>query len=329
MKNAPSTSDKQPLLDARGRLLRSFWSTDAERSYARESVSRLRGREWELYQLLGEDCVFRLLYGRVGPLGVCRASFTDLRTGRYCISGPLRFFPGDRFTVDFTAGEPHHILCEDKDFFLSLDYDGRFHRLRCYCGEFDVELMLPDASETLYTASPFEKLHHFFYAGRQVFSELRGCVRFREKEYSLESAFAFYESGRGAFPMECRRVLGCACQIREGHSLALLFGWGFGYAGSGLENALFLDGEVLKLNRLRESRKGDFLRESRIFSEDGAVELRFTPWRDELFARDIRLLYFRSHCTVGKLSGTIDVGGYGTINIENVPILCEHSRFRF
>ena len=87
--------------------------------------------------------------------------------------------------------------------------------------------------------------------------------------------------------------------------------------------------EVLKLNRLRESRKGDFLRESRIFSEDGAVELRFTPWRDELFARDIRLLYFRSHCTVGKLSGTIDIGGYGTINIENVPILCEHSRFRF
>ncbi len=319
----------ETLLDERGRLRHPFWSAQEEYSYNHDRISRLRSREWEQFQLLGEGFVFRLLFGHFRGIGLCRAAFTDLKTGEYSISGPIKLFSGDSYTLDYELSQPYHFFRDEEDFFLSLDNDGQFYRLRCHTSEYNVELMLPLSGDMLISAAPFQNLRRFFYAGRRVFDELRGEVSFHEKSYSLSGAFASLESCRAVLPLKTARVFCSGCQVIDGHSLSLVFGWGFGYTGAGLENGLFLDGELMKLNRVREKRKGSFLTESRFFSEDGSVDLRFTPARDELFARDLRLLYFRSHCTVGSFSGTVNIRGSGEVKIENMPVLCEHSRFCF
>ncbi len=126
-----------------------------------------------------------------------------------------------------------------------------------------------------------------------------------------------------------KRVYCSGSLTKEGHSLSLILGWGFGYASDGLENALLVDGQIIKLNRVHEKRGKSYLSPCRFLSEDGSVELLFTPLRDELFSKDFRLLYFRSHCTVGTASGKVNLGGWGTVEIDSMPMLCEHSQFCF
>lgn len=329
MSHKESNKNTNILLAERGKLTRAFWSASEETEYNRDHLSRHRLREWEQFQLLGGNYVFRLLFGHFGSVGLCRAAFTDLSTGEYSISGPIKVFSGDAYYLDHSLFQPYHFLRDEGGFFLSLDFDGDFYRLRCRTESFDVELMLPHSGDMLISAAPFRQSRKFFYAGREVFPELRGSVQFNGREYELTNAFAARESCRGVLPKKCSRVYCSGSQLKDGHSLSFVFGWGFGYMGAGLENGLFVDGTLVKLNRVREARKGSFMTPSRFRSEDGSVDLRFTPKRDELFARDYRLLYFRSHCTVGTVSGTIQLRGVGELQIEDMPVLCEHSRFCF
>ncbi len=317
------------LLAERGKLTRAFWSASEETDYNRENVSRRRLREWEQFQLLGGNYVFRLLFGHFGSVGLCRAAFTDLSTGEYSISGPIKAFSGDAYFLDHSLTQPYHFLRDEGGFFLSLDFDGGYYRLRCRSDSFDVELMLPHRGDMLISAAPFRQSRKFFYAGREVFPELLGSVCFKGREYELSGSFAARESCRGVLQRKCSRVYCSGSQRKDGHSLSLVFGWGFGYTGAGLENGLFVDGKLMKLNRVREARKGSFMKPSRFRSEDGSVDLVFTPKRDELFARDYRLLYFRSHCTVGTVSGRIQLRGVGELPVENMSVMCEHSRFCF
>lgn len=324
-----SEENTRLLLDERGKLKRSFWANTEDNEYNREKLSRSRLREWEQFQLLGRSFAFRLLFGHFGSIGVCRAAFTDLRTGECSISGPLQLFSGDAYDLDHMLSQPYHFLRDENGFFLSLDLDGEYYRLRCHAERFDVELMLPFAGDMLFSAAPFKNPRRFFYAGRRIFPELRGSASFDGKGHSLAGAFAAMESCRAVLPRKTARVYCSGAQVKAGHSLAFVFGWGFGYAAAGLENALFVDGKLMKLNRVREKRKGSFMTPARFVSEDGAVDLLFTPVRDELFAKDCRLLYFRAHCTVGTVSGTVHLRGAGDIPIEDMPVVCEHSRFCF
>lgn len=317
------------LLDEKGRLFRSFWSTEEQKEYSRSRLSHFRSREWECLQLLGDGFVFRLLFGHFASIGICRAAFTDLKTGDYSISGPLKLFSGDDYLLDFGMDSPYHFFREEEDFFISLDFDGQYYRIRSSTDCFDVELMLPVQGDMLLSASPFENPRRFFYASRRVFPELRGAVQFKEKHFSLDGAFLSLENCRAVLPFTCSRVFCTGSQTKEGHSISLVLGWGFSHMGAGLENCVFLDGELMKLNRVREKRTGSFLSRSRFYSEDGSLELVFTPSRDELFCKDIRLLYFRSHCTVGHVSGHLTLRGIGDVLIHDMPFMCEHSRFRF
>ncbi len=316
------------LLDGRGRLLRSFWDTQEDKEYNRDRLSRLRGKEWEHFQLLGRNYVFRLLFGHFGGIGFCRAVFTDLRTGRYSLSGPLQLSSGDSFHLDYGVSQPHHFYRDQDGFFLSLDHDWDFCRIRCHTDEFDVELMLPVDGDPLISAAPGRDPKHFFYCGRRVYPSLRGAVSFLGRSYSLQDAFVASESCRAVLPFQSSRIFCCGSQIREDHSLSLILGWGLGYAGAGLENALFLDGKLVKLNRVREERQGNYLEPCRFYSDDGSVDLIYQPLRDELFARDYRLLYFRSHCSTGFASGNVELRGKGTITIDRLPMICERTQCR-
>ena len=80
---------------------------------------------------------------------------------------------------------------EEENFFLSLDYDGRYRRLRCRGGAFDVELMLPKNGCALSTANPFRRRRQFYCGFRRIFPELRGRVTLNGQDYPLgERSFA-------------------------------------------------------------------------------------------------------------------------------------------
>lgn len=316
------------LFNQRGRLSYAFWSESEEKDYNRDRLWKLRLREWEEYQLLGRNFVFRLLFGHFGNIGFCRAVFTDLRTGRYSMAGPISLTSGDDYHLDYNLTQPHHFYAIQKGLFLSLDFDGVFHRLRCHTSNFDVELMLPEQGNMLISANSYDKTRHFFYNARRVFPQLRGQILFMGREYSLRNAFACAESGRAVLPFSCSRLFCCGSKADGEHSISLLLGWGFGSA-QGLENALFLDGKLIKLKRMDELSQGENAPLIHFSSEDGAVDLLFKPLRTEFFNKDFRLLYFRNQSSVGYANGTVKIGEGKEITIDRLPMICQRSQCRF
>ena len=128
------TTARMPLLDRKGRVLRSSWAAEDLFIYNKEAVAFGVAKEWEYYQLFDERFVFRLLYGHSRFVGLARGEFWDRESGRHFVTGPVKFFPGDSYDLDFSAEDPHHLYVEEENFFLSLDYDGRYRRLRCRGG---------------------------------------------------------------------------------------------------------------------------------------------------------------------------------------------------
>ena len=323
------TVKRTPLLDKKGRLLRSSWAAEDLFIYNKENALRVGQKEWEYYQVFDERFVFRLLYGHSGLIALARAEFWDTESGRHFVSGPVKWFPGDGYDMEFSPEDPHHIYTEEGNFFLSLDYDGKYRRLRCRAGSFDVELMLPKFGDALATATPFKHRRQFYYGFRRVFPELRGKVTLNGIEYPLsESTFACAESGRGVLPRKLSRVCGIGCGEAEGHKVAILLGWGFGYARAGTENACFVDGELLKLNRVREKRGGEsYLEDARFRTEEGRLILSYRPERDHFVEKKWLPLRIRSHRTVGHVNGRLLLEDGTPLTIRDMPFLCEHSHF--
>ena len=325
------TVKRTPLLDKKGRLQRSSWAAEDLFIYNRENAARLGQKEWEYYQVWDPRFVFRLLYGHSRLTALVRAEFWDTESGRHFVSGPVKWLPGDSFDLEFGPEDPHHLYMEEGNFFLSLDYDGRYRRLRCRGGAFDVELMLPRSDLALATATPFNRRRQFYYGFRRIFPELRGKVTLNEIEYPLgDGTFVCVESGRGVMPRQLGRVCGVGCGEAEGHQVAVLLGWGFGYARAGSENACFVDGELLKLNRVREKRGGEsYLEDARFRTEDGRLQLNFRPEQDHFVEKKWLPLQIRSHRTVGKAEGRLMLLDGTPLVIRDLPFLCEHSRFRW
>ena len=324
------TTARMPLLDRKGRVLRSSWAAEDLFIYNKEAVAFGGVKEWEYYQLFDERFVFRLLYGHSRFVGLARGEFWDRESGRHFVTGPVKFFPGDSYDLDFSAEDPHHLYVEEENFLLSLDYDGRYRRLRCRGGAFDVELMLPKNGCALSTANPFRRRRQFYCGFRRIFPELRGRVTLNGQDYPLgERSFAVAESGRGLLPRRLSRVCGVGCGEVGGRRVAILMGWGFGYATAGTENALFVDGELIKLNRIREKRAGEsFLERSRFSTGEGRLVLDYDPEEDHYVRKKFPMLDLDSHRTVGTVSGRILLPEE-ELTVTELPFLCEHSHFNW
>ena len=110
--------------------------------------------------------------------------------------------------------------------------------------------------------------------------------------------------------------------------MAILLGWGFGYARAGTENACFVDGELLKLNRVREKRGGEsYLEDARFRTEEGRLILSYRPERDHFVEKKWLPLRIRSHRTVGHVNGRLLLEDGTPLTIRDMPFLCEHSHF--
>ena len=93
------TTARMPLLDRKGRVLRSSWAAEDLFIYNKEAVAFGGAKEWEYYQLFDERFVFRLLYGHSRFVGLARGEFWDRESGRHFV---IPHFPEDYTAHDFS-----------------------------------------------------------------------------------------------------------------------------------------------------------------------------------------------------------------------------------
>ena len=320
-----------PLLDEKGKLYRSGWSTGDVFLYNKEELRRGQPRkEWEFYRLFDRRFSLQLLWGHAGYVGEVRAELLDLETGRRWQAGKRQLFPGDSFDTDFSGGEPHRLKYEDDGFFLMLDCDGEYRRIRCRGSGFDVELMCPEAGDALATAAALAKKRQFVSQFKRNFPDVRGRIRVGGNEHLIGAdSFLFLRSCRGVFPRESSWFWGSGSARLGEHILGINLGWGMGRISHCTENVLFWDGEAQKLSRCRRSSSGDMEHGFLLEDEDGRLRLHFTPFYDQ--RQEKKGLLYRSdlRCLYGTVSGVVRLADGSRQTVEEVPFCCEFVKNRW
>lgn len=314
-----------PLLDEKGRLYRSGWSTGDVFIYNKEELRRGTARkEWEFYRLLNRRFSLQITWGHTGYVGAVRAELIDLETGRRWQAGKTQLFPADSLDTDFSGGEPHRLKYEDAGFFLSLDFDGTYRRIRCRASAFDVELMCPEEGDSFASAVPFAKKRQFVSQYKKNFLDVRGRIKVGGSEYPLDDeSFLFLRSCRGVLPRESSWFWGSGTALLGEHVLGINLGWGLGRVTACTENVIFWDGEVQKLSRCRRRGDGEMGRAFLLEDEDGRLKLRFTTHYDHHVEK--RILFSRVNCRqlFGTVSGSVRLEDGSVQRLSDVPFCCE------
>lgn len=325
MRHQQYCAGRFPLLDEKGKLYRFGWSTGDVFLYNKEELRRGAARkEWEFYRLFNRRFSLQILWGHTAYIGEVRIALLDLETGRRWRAGKTLYFPSDSLDTDFSGGEPHRLKYEDGGFFLMLDFDGKYRRIRCRAPGFDVELMCPEDGDALATAVSFGKKRQFVSQYKRNFMDVRGRISVGGSEHAIdEESFLFLRSCRGVWPRESSWFWGSGTARLDEHILGINLGWGAGRITNCTENVIFWDGEAQKLSRCRRRGDGEMGRDFLLEDEDGRLKLHFHSHYDHHSEK--KLLLLRSDCRqlFGTVSGTVRLENGSLQRVEDAPFCCE------
>lgn len=317
-----------PLLTEKGLLTRPSWAAEDLYVYNKEMLRRRGARaEWEFYQLSDRHMAVQLCYGHAGHVGRAAVRFLDLDKKTRFDAGRTRLFPGDSFDLDFSAGQPHSIRFDREGFELSAGFDGAERRLHCLTPELTLDLAFSDECDALFTAMPYDRQKQFCCRCRKTFLDLRGRVRVRGRDCPLTGeSFVLLDSIRGVMPGQNKQVWGSgSCEWGE-HVLGITLGWGTGDRRAATDNALFWDGVIHKLGRVKEcSRFDDPMRPVSLREEDGRLELCFTPRYDSFTNANYLIARSRSHQVFGTADGTVVLDDGRQLEVADMPFFLTHT----
>ncbi len=323
--------EKRPLLTPKGRLAAPGWGVGDVFDYNKERLAgSKRRREWEFYQVSNSRFAFQIAYGHGPYAGRVSVTLVDFDTGEKVRSGKVRLFPGDELDLDFSSADPHSLKYEDDDLLLSIGFDGTTRRITARSDRFDADLFCPEEGDAIAVAAPYGR-RNFLYQYKKVFQDLSGHVHMHKLDYRLDSeTFLVLSSGRGVLPYQNARIW-AAGAVQQGEDLlALSLGEDFGPEGEPTENALFLNGSLIKLNRVNFKFKPEEpKRPWRISDSDKRLRLEFFPDYDNFDRFNYLAADVRRHQLFGKLFGTVILPGEREFRLEDVHFFVEHSDERW
>ena len=325
----PAAPHRRPrLLDRKGRLARVGWDTEDVYEYNKEKIRLpFRRKEWEFYQLSNSRFTFQVTYGHTGYASLASATLVDFATGERFTSGKPKLFPGDAMDLDFSGGEPHSLKYEDDELFLSISFDGQIRRIRVRSDRFDADLSCHDEGDAIVTVTPFAFRSQFYYNYKKVFRDLAGHLQLHNGVQVMDGeTFLLLDSGRGVWPYRNRWIWAAGATQTDRGVLALNLGGGFGKDGAPTENAVFLDGKLHKLGRVKfQFAPDDVMRPWRITDDRRRLKLTFRPSYDNYTNRNYILLHNRCHQVYGRVTGTVELDDGERLRIEDIPFFCEHA----
>ncbi|MBR4578772.1 MAG: DUF2804 domain-containing protein [Oscillospiraceae bacterium] len=320
------------LLSKKGRLRHPGWAETDQYEYNKERIRHpARRKEWELYRLHNDRFSLFICYGHTGYMSLVEVTLLDFASGERFHAGKRQFFPGDSLDLDFSGGQPHSLKYEDGELFLSISFDGDLRRVQLRSAELEAEISCHDAGDAVVTAVPFESRSQFAYNYKKVFRDLFGSVNLHNRALELDTdTFMTLWSERGVWPYRYSTLWAAGAQETEDGVLALNLGGGYGRDDAPTENAVFVDGKIIKLDRVyfRFSSE-DSKKPWRIVDRERRIKLTFRPAYEDVDERKWLLISTRSHQLFGRLSGRILLPDGTEREIRNMAFFCQYGVYRW
>lgn len=320
MQNEITTNDD--LLDDRGRLKERGFSKKPLLNYNPEKIAvypfkalnRLRLKEWDYYGITTSDFFFSATVSNLGYAGMVFIYYVDFHDqtcversiitpwGKDCIlphsseSGNIEF-KGEGVRVSFLRRSDHReIMVAWKDFYQGSEITA------------DLTVYQPDRIESIVMSTPIGR-KRFYYNQKINCMPTEGTIRLGKRVYTLDrkSALTTLDWGRGVWEYSSYWNWASASGfLRDGRSVGLNLGTGFGDLSHATENCFFINGKMTKLDRvefLYDS--SNYMRQWFFPSNDGKLNLTFTPFLERVARSNLLVIRSEVHQMFGRYDGYV------------------------
>lgn len=323
-----------PLLNPDGTLAAVGWSRQPLLDCNLESVNfygvrpfqSMRIKRWDYYGITTPTHYFSFTISDIGYLGMIFAYCIDFKSG-HCheetISTPLG--QGVSLPRNSTEGDTHFDNAR-----VALDFKPKSDQRQLTADwknfskgalKAEVAFSVPAEHESMTIVIPIRN-RRFYYNRKINCMPAQGWVEFEGQRHELTptTALGNLDWGRGVWEYNSFWVWSSASGfLADGRTLGLNLGFGFGDTSAATENAVILDGCIHKLGRV------DYTYSSKHFmdpwymrSDDGRLDLQFTPFFERVAKTDALVLASEVHQMFGKYSGSFKSDSGEPIEIKDI-----------
>lgn len=324
-----------PLLQPDGRLAQVGWARqplldcnleDAQ-FYILRPLQRFRIKRWDYYAVFSPRRFFSATIADLGYAGNLFVYTMDFATGDLHEEGiVVPFGKGVELPRGSESGTSRFeneklklvFRTQDRCRHLSVAWPG-FHDGRGIQAEID--LVAPHYGESMNIVIPIRS-KRFYYNRKINCLPASGFVKYGELTDTLDprSCLGSLDWGRGVW--EYRSFWNWASAsgfLRDGRTVGLNLGCGFGDLSRAGENAVILDHKIHKLEQVKfDYVSGDYMRPWKFQDTDDRLDLVFTPFKDRLAETNLGIIQSKVHQMFGRYNGTFRSDAGEKIEIKDL-----------
>lgn len=285
----------------------------------------MRKKKWNNWSIFGEDILFSATVSHLDYAVICFVYLFNYETQRFSekqISIPLGRVKMPENVLESVYFKHNHLT-------MKMFYEDNETKISVQIPNFDNEVLQaelyiyhPPEDDSLNVVIPNNR-NIFQLTSKKHIMPTTGFVKLGDKCYHFTSdySFAIANYGRGIWPRHTNWNWAMASQ-RIGHRrVGLNFG-GQWTDGTGMtENAIFIDGKMLKIHEdviftynLQKPKEPWIIKTK--FSDN--VHLTFTPFFTKMFHTDIKLFRSNTCHLVGYYNGRVALPGYAPLDIRQM-----------
>lgn len=326
------------LLDEKGQLIESGWSTKLIKEYSRNDIaaSKWRIKEWDYYIITNGKIAIALTFAENSYMSLASVNFLDFLKPSYKTTSEIKLFTFGKNIMPSTT-DNGDINYKSKRVDMIFKNDGQTRNLYCRFDKFDningkdinleVNLILTDfPKDSMVIASAWNEDNKSFYYNSKInCMKASGYCIIDGKKYDFDESDSLgtLDWGRGVWTRVNTWYWGSMqTYLDDGRKFGFNIGYGFSDRPNGSENMIFLDGIAHKFDQVtfnipQLNGKDDFMSPWTFTSNDGKFEMTFKPIIDRIDNTNLGIIASKQHQVFGLFSGQATLSDGTVINIKD------------
>lgn len=321
------------LLNVYGNLNEAGYSTKLIKDYNRKDIkaSKFRIKEWDYYYIGNDSFGVAFTIADNSYMALAGVSLLDYTNKRFITKNIMKFFTMGKLNLP-SSSKIGDVVFKSKKLNIEFLNDGKRRLIKCHFKKFDNKMdfdceieLFDEPNDSMVIATPFEKKRHFYYNQKINCLRAKGKATIGGKVYNFkpEECFGVLDWGRGVWTYSNTWYWSSMSGLLDGKRIGFNLGYGFGDTSKASENIIFYDGIGYKTEEVTfhipkdEKGKDDFLKPWKFTSNDGAINLNFTPIINRKDHTNVLVIKSLQDQVFGKFSGELKFNGK-TLKIENM-----------
>jgi hypothetical protein len=312
-----------PLLTPEGQLAQVGWARlpllecnlEAAHFYAIKPLQRFRIKRWDYYAVFTSTGFFSATIADLGYAGNIFVYVMDFKTGDLHEEGLIvPFGKGVQLPRNSTEGVSHFENKKTRlNFSLGNAETGQRH-IDVVWPDFhsgrgiraDISLSLPKEAESMVVVIPIGE-KRFYYNRKINCMPAEGTIKYGDTllQFDKKNGIGSLDWGRGVWEYRSYWNWGSSSGfLKDGRTIGLNLGGGFGDLSTAGENALILDNKIHKLDQVRfDYSSEDYMKPWKFTDSENRLNLTFTPFKERVARTNLGIIFSEVHQLFGHYNG--------------------------